>query len=182
MNKIKNISQIMLIILKGSIVLLAIGTLFGWIFGDKDSMLKLVPWGFGPVTGVGLSFPLSKGWTLDSRVVAAAAIAIYRLPLFLGLFAVKDIFSNYQNGDIFTTANAKHYRRLGIIFFLDALITTPIGGALMSVAATLSKSAKVFITFGTTNFQAMFCGALIIVISWVMLEGSKINEENKYTV
>jgi len=72
-----------------------------------------------------------------------------------------------------------------LLFFLNALLAKPIVGALHSVAATFANPVGqrfVSISFGTPNVYDIFCGILVMVISWVMLETSKINEDNRYTV
>lgn len=124
-------------------------------------------------------------WTDVSKLIVACATLLTYLPFFLGLFPLKSIFKNYQKNEIFTQANAKHYRYLGWLFFLNALFAKPISSMLMTLVATLSNPPGhryLVLNFGTPNLEALFSGILIIVISWVMLEASKIHDEQKFTI
>ncbi|MEB3701946.1 DUF2975 domain-containing protein [Candidatus Bealeia paramacronuclearis] len=107
------------------------------------------------------------------------------LPFFLGVLVLKSLFKNYQRGEIFSLQNAKHYRQLGWLFFLDALLVQPLSGMLLVLLATLSNAPGhryISIHFGTPNLEALFCGLLVIVISWVMIEGYRLSENDKFTI
>lgn len=124
-------------------------------------------------------------WSDLSKILAGCSNLLTFLPFFLGLFPLKSIFKNYQKNEIFTQANAKHYRYLGWLFFLNALFAKPISSMLMICAATLSNPPGhryLVLSFGTPNLEALFSGILIIVISWVMLEASKLHDEQKFTI
>jgi hypothetical protein len=40
----------------------------------------------------------------------------------------------------------------------------------------------IVIGFGTPTFESLFCGILVIVISWVMVEGYKLQEDQKFII
>lgn len=124
-------------------------------------------------------------WTLTTKFIKLIGSCVIILPFYLSLFALRTIFKNYRNGDIFNCVNAYQYRYLGFLLFLDALVAKPIGNMFNVLAVTLSNpkgSRYISISIGTPCFKALFCGAIIIVISWVILEASKLNEEQKLTI
>jgi hypothetical protein len=110
---------------------------------------------------------------------------LYSLPIFLGVLVLKHLFQNYKKGVIFSPKNVKNYKYLGWILFLDALFVKPIGNMLLILAATLSNAPGhryISISFGTPSLESIFYGLLIIVISWIMAEGYKLQEEQNLTI
>ena len=107
------------------------------------------------------------------------------IPLLLGLMILKVLFKNYQQGDIFSYDNAKSYQQLGWLFFLQGFIAKPISELLLVLAATYGNAPGhryLSLGFGTPNFEVLFCGTLIIVISWVMREATKLQHEQRLTI
>jgi hypothetical protein len=105
---------------------------------------------------------------------------------FLGIiYLLSKVFHRYEIGEIFTINNAKYYYKIGIILFLDALLFQPISGALWVVAATISNPVGhryIEIGIGMPNIMALLIGLLVIFISWVMIEGSRIHDEQQLII
>ncbi|MDB6096086.1 MAG: hypothetical protein JWM09_364 [Francisellaceae bacterium] len=107
------------------------------------------------------------------------------LPLFLGFYFLKLIFINYQKGKVFNINNAIYYKYLGYLFFLEAFITKPLSEGLFILAATFNNPTghRFFqIAFGSVNLGNIFIGALVIIISWIMAEASKMDDEQKLII
>ncbi|OJW53390.1 MAG: hypothetical protein BGO67_01420 [Alphaproteobacteria bacterium 41-28] len=107
------------------------------------------------------------------------------VPLFLGLLVLKHLFQNYRDGNIFSLENAQKYKYLGWLFLLDGLLAKPICDMLLILSATLSNPTGhryISINFGTPNLEVLFSGVLVIVISWVMAEGYKLQEDQSLTI
>jgi len=124
-------------------------------------------------------------WTFLSKILWGLALTINFLPLFLSFFVLKGIFKNYLIGEIFTPCNARHFRKLGTLFFGYGLLAEPLSHLLQILAVTLSNPPGhryLSIGFGTPNLEALFCGVLLVVISWIMLEGNKLREEQELVV
>lgn len=124
-------------------------------------------------------------WTAMTKAIRALGDVIGILPFFLSLFSLRRIFNNYYQNQIFNTDNTRQYRYLGSLFFLDALIAKPMSNMLLVLATTLSNAPGhryISVSFGTPNLKALFCGVLLIFISWVMLRASKLEEEQTLTI
>jgi uncharacterized membrane protein len=188
MPRIQNISRYLLIVLNGLLFALPMFVLLIWAFIDSPSIQLLVKEGvllkaaYTPEGTVNLS---NVHWIPLSQTIGMTSYAIGLLPLFLSLFTLKALFRSYQAGEIFTARNAHRYRYLGWLFFLDALVAKPLSGMLLVLAVTLSNPPGhrfISVSFGLPNVEAIFCGILVIVISWVMIEASKLQEEQALTV
>lgn len=188
MDKIQRVSRYLLVIFNTLLAILPLFVIIQWLFIDTDTIKNLVDQGFlqkpisTPEGYVNLS---TIHWSFLAKIIGLLAQSVGLLPLFLSLFVLKSIFLNYQKGEIFSTINASHYRYLGWLFFLDALIAQPLSNLLMVLAVTLANPPGhryITLSFGTPNIEALFCGMLVIVISWIMLEASKLHDEQKFTI
>ncbi|MHA1558536.1 MAG: DUF2975 domain-containing protein [Alphaproteobacteria bacterium] len=188
MNHIQKTSNVLLAIFNILLIVTPLITCCLWLLVDTNFVKTLISQGLfvGPITTPEGTIDLSQmNWTIVSKVIALIANFIQLLPFFFSIISLKIIFENYKKAAIFTITNAKHYRRLGLLFFLDALIAKPLGGMLMVLSVTLSNPPGhryITISFGSPSLEAIFYGIIILVISWVMLEATKLNEENRFTV
>lgn len=188
MVKIQKVSRYLLVVFTALLIILPLFILAQWFFMDTDVMKNLLDQGFlqAPVsTPEGYINLSTVQWTVFAKLVGLMGQSLRLLPLFLSLLVLKSIFRNYQDGQIFSTINARHYRNLGFLFFLDALLVQPLSNLLMVLAVTLGNSPGhryITIGFGSLNMGALFCGMLVIVISWIMLEASKLHDELKFTI
>ncbi len=194
MNRFRALNRILLIIINGLLIIIPFVTVLPWLlintydsFGLAyttdggfifESFIKFLPLDLRDLPQI--------NWTLTSRTMALLASTIAILPFFLSLIFLKKIFKNYGEGYIFTDENSILYRRLGVLLFVDALLAKPISKMLDVLIAgafnSTNPSYSLHLEFGTPNLPNIFYGIIIIVISWVMLEASKINEEINYTV
>jgi len=102
--------------------------------------------------------------------------------LFGCYFAVK-LFRSYENNEIFSFNNVKYIRNISYILFWSQLIGEPVYQALISVTITWNNHPKFLsIDFDQTNFGILFISLLMILVSWIMTEGYKLREEQKFTV
>ena len=92
---------------------------------------------------------------------------------------------NYKKGQIFTSANAIYYKHLGYLFILNGLIITTISKAIMIFAATFNEGPghrAIMIGLSSTSVSDIFYGERIMIISWIMIEASKIHDEQKFII
>ena len=124
-------------------------------------------------------------FTPFTKMIWLASNLIGFAPLFLGLLILKTLFTNYKMGIIFSLQNAEKYKYIGGLFLIDAFLTGPLSQMLNVLAVTLSNPPGhryISLSFGTPNVEAIFCGILILCISWIMTEGYKLQEEQSLTI
>ncbi len=188
MHRIKTISTYMCAFLNILLIALPIFAVAQWLLLDWAPFKKLVLNGvfFKPIeTPEGLvnigTLPLT-GLTKSIGVLTSVACTV---PTWLGLFFLRAAFRNYTQGQIFVFENAMSYQKLGWLFFLSALLIQPLGGLGMILVATLSNPPGhryISLSFGTPNLESIFCGVILIIISWVMIEGHRLQSEQELTV
>ncbi len=193
MKKIQKISSHLLWIFNLLLIAIPLLCIIRWIFmsaktrgvfsmanfffvGTLDKTIQ-TPEGFVTLSTV--------SWTPMLQLLGFGADIIGLLPYLSSLFILKEIFKNYQKREIFSMRNAILYRRLGILFLLDALLIQSLSETLMVLAVTFTNPPGhryLTVSLGTPNLTSLFYGILVIVVSWVMLEASKLHDEQKFTI
>ena len=90
------------------------------------------------------------------------------------------IFRNYLKGEVFSVRNALHYRTISWIFFWDALLIKSLSHTLLVFAVTFSNPPghRYFsVSFGSPNFKILVIAWIFLMISQVMMEGSRLQEK-----
>lgn len=186
MNKIKTISSYLLAIINLSILIIPSFIVVTWYFIDTHTINMLSLGLLQNPFEIGYNInTTSIKWNILYKTIGATGHIISSLPTFLGLLILKSIFINYKNGEIFSVANAINYKRLSWLCFLNALIANPIGKGIMNMSTTLSNPPGerfLNIIFDFPSLEGLFFGAILIAMSLVMLEASKIQNEIKLTI
>mgnify|MGYP006280794297 CR=1 FL=1 len=191
MNKIQKISSYLLAVFNILIAMIPLFLIVQWIFislktTDVSNVINFsemlektiqTPEGYVNLSNI--------SWTPLLKLLGFCADLIRALPFFISLFLLKRLFVHYRDGEIFTKRNAILYRQLGLLYLIDALLTKSLSQTLMILAVTMTNppgSRYLSISFGTPNLSSLFYGMLVIVVSWVMLEASKLHDEHKFTI
>lgn len=188
MNKIQRLSSRLLQVLNIFLVIFPAMITLGWLLIDAPFIKSLIQSGLflQPVaTPEGMVYLHSVNWTFLSKSLGLLGQWVGFLPFFLSFFVLKKLFQNYQKGQIFNFANAISYKQLGWLFFWDALLAKPISQLLMVLALTISNQPGhryLHVSFGTPNLEALFCGGVVILISWVMAEASQLHDDQKWVI
>jgi len=101
-----------------------------------------------------------------------------------GFWNLRGLFGLYAAGEVFTKRNVCRYRRLGrtLLYWAGAVfLHTPLLSLAMSAGMPQGQRHLV-IAIGSIELVALFAGAVALVISWVMDEGRRIEEENALTI
>jgi hypothetical protein len=191
MNHIQSVSRKFIWVLNVLLILTVANLIFSFIILGSDWMVALekmsqnVGLYFDVIQTPGRVIHLSTvNWTFGTKLLALLAYCIEAAPFMLGLLTLKVIFKNYSQGQVFTLKNAKQFRNLGMLFFMD-IIAQPLYTLLFTLAATWHNpegQRTLLVQISPSTIENICYGALIIVISWVMIEASRLNEEQTLTV
>ncbi len=185
MDRIQKFSHFFLYVLKFLLFFLPLFAVLKWTIVDAafmhTNMLAAI---FLGDTYAG-EWLVNIPWSPTAKAIGLSAYLIDLLPIWLSLWALIGIFKNYQQGEIFSVANARYYRRIGWMFIFYGLIAITLHDTLMTLATTINNppgERLLSIGFGSPNIEAIFCGTVVIIVSWVMLEASKLYDDQKLTV
>jgi hypothetical protein len=120
----------------------------------------------------------------SARLMGFAVVMIPTGVAMFGLFYVMKLFQLYEQGQIFQLANVRCFRNLSrvlIWWFIAGIIHK----SLLSVALTLHNppgQRMLTLELGSPDLTALLVGVILAVISWVMEEGRKLQEDQDLTI
>ena len=116
---------------------------------------------------------------------ALAAITIAYLAIGLaGLYFLRRPFANFAAGELFNLANSRDLRRFAIFSFVQALMK-PLHFALSSVLLSANHSSgnkMLSISVGSNEVRMIAIAIAIWVVSNLLVEGSRLQSENRQFV
>lgn len=97
------------------------------------------------------------------------------------IYQLVRLFKLYEQNRILTHENAMRIRKISYFILLGQLIV-PAHQMLLSFALTLlntNGARAIAVSFGAANISIILIGLLILLVSWIMTEGARLDEENK---
>lgn len=179
MNKIQRVSLFLRVIFQIALVLWPILVITYWSFAQS-----LIPNFMGVISliphGLEILHPITTADAFWGFLISLLPSVIIMTILY---FLIK-LFKLYEQGKIFTLLNVKYIKNIGITMLIGQIVNFIYEG-LITFALTFHNPAghKVAsVTFGSPDIYNILTAVMVIVISWIMAEGCKLQEENQYTV
>ena len=126
-----------------------------------------------------------QNWSYLTKLTGFTGDLLGYFPVFMGLLIMIKIMKKYKKREIFTQENALLYKKLGVLIFIYALLCNPLNGMMYTLAATWNNPPGTRILafeYSGFNATALICGGVIFLISWVMHEASRLQDEQDLTV
>lgn len=118
---------------------------------------------------------------------AAALYALFGFGLvlaiiFMGLLHLYSLFTNFAQGGIYTAANVRHIRHLGLLAMAWAVldIVLPIGSIILLQAGLIDEAVvtkHTQLVFGTSNIPSFITASLLLLASWIMEVGRRTTDD-----
>jgi hypothetical protein len=190
MNKISRVSRKFRLLFQFLFFIEPIGLVLFWSLANSPMVQRLIQAAYGgDKTSLFLltsfsdklvNMPLDPTTRLLGFMVSMLPVAI----TMFGLYQLVQLFRSYESGRIFTIENVKRYKKLGYTLFASVF-----GGlvyeALITWVVTFHNAPgkrEIAITFGSYDIITLIVGGIILLISWVMMEGQNLAEEQVYTI
>ena len=119
-----------------------------------------------------------------SRLLSCMLTAIPISLLMFIFYQLACIFKNYSHKIIFCLENAKRYKRVGIALFILAFANF-LTDALLSIVLSYQSmpgERVISIGIGAAQIYPVIFGLAIYIISFIMEEAHRIEEDHKYTI
>lgn len=183
MNKIQKTSLFFRVLFQILLVVLPILLIMAWVqsAGTFEMVEGVINLNYVPAA---YSSSILHPLNLSEKLLALGAGC---LPLFVQLyilFSLVRLFKVYERGVIFSMNNVRYIRNIGYALIITQ-IATALYQALMGFILTWrNPSGHRFasIALDQTNIGIILVALMVILISWIMLEGCKIREEQQLTV
>ncbi len=117
----------------------------------------------------------------NSLVILSSIELILYLLIYYFLF---QLFSLYQHGQVFTQANSNCFKNIGktLLAWIPINLFYPVLVTLFIRLTGLSEDLSIYMTLGSQEFICLLSGLIIYVMSWVMHDASKLQQEQEFVV
>jgi hypothetical protein len=123
--------------------------------------------------------PLPQELSLKLRCAALASSFLPVSVQMMGLWLLIRLFRLYANGSIFTPEHVTYFRRLGyvlLVWTFSGILNHSFLTMIFSLA-TSPHSLTVSLGLSSTDLTALVVGGIVVMISWIMEEGRKLQDE-----
>lgn len=181
MNKIQQVSRAFRLLFQICFVILPFLIIYAWIHPEQPIILfnHMFVFDFIP-----REYTLNQPISNISKIIGFLISLIPLSAQLLNLYFLIQLFRLYEKGIIFSLANVKYLSYIGYAL-LSIEIINPIYQALISIAMTWSNPPghrMISISLSGINIAMVLVAILIILISWIMAEGYRLQEEQKLTI
>lgn len=172
MNKIKLLAKRCRVFFTVLAILWVLFALAIW-FCSQTSLLNF--WGG--------TFGIDPGMITLTPITRSLGFLVTLLPigtiLYITYLLIK-LLKNYEQSYLFTLANARTIRKLGLSLYLWAFCNIIFKTLLVLVLTTENPPHQKLLTLSLTgmDIQSLVVGSVILLLSWVMIEAQIIAEDN----
>lgn len=180
--KIKKVSKIFRILFQISFVLVPIKHIIAWIYAPTS---LLFPMGI-VIDVIPQNIEILHSLAVSTKFYGFLVSALPVIALEIVLFYLIRLFRLYERAEIFTLQNVNYIKKMGYALFIMQPLRL-ISEGLVSAIVTWnnpigSGTRKSVITMTGVDLSLMLAAFLIILISWIMTEGYRLREEQKFTI
>lgn len=183
MNRIKKVALFFRIVFQIIFIALPVLLIISWIYAPNELGFLIGIFRVDAIPDVyrdSILHPLTAAEKISGCLVSSIPMMIQ---LFVFYCLIK-LFKLYEIGKIFSLYHVKYIRNIGYALLMGQLIQ-PFYQFVMGFVLTRNnphhyRYAKV--TFTQNNVGILLIALLIILISWIMAEGYKLQEEQQLTV
>lgn len=183
MNRIARISRMFRLLFQIVLVFMPLFTVLSWIL--VPNALDLGTGGNGiSYSPIPASLHIDYTMTSGIKVLGFLANMLTVGTAMVMLYFLIRLFRNYERHQIFSLANVRIIRNVGYTLIIWQILI-PIQQALLSVVLTWKNGPGERIlaaNFSSNNIAVILIACIVILISWIMAEGHKLQEEHEYTV
>lgn len=147
------------------------------------------PTGAEGFLGVELLKPFMRGHAIQSivmwqRLGCFGASMLSGVAVMYVFLSLSRLFNLYGAGEFFSAANVACYRAIGVGLMVQQLVSLPEGALQTLMLSWTNPEGQRFIAVGMdeVNVSLVLVGFMVILISRIMDEGRKLQEEQQLTV
>lgn len=189
MHKIQSVSLFFRVIFQILLVVLPLMLILAWVVAPEplkclggliDISVIPRPYTNMHIQGMLILHTLTVTEKLFGFMVSLIPLVVQLVVLY---FLIR-LFRSYERGDIFSLKNVYSIRNIGYTLLIGQLLN-PLYEFLMGIVLTLNNPGGqyyVAVKLDQTNFGVVLTALLIVIVSWVMAEGYKLQEEQQLTI
>lgn len=181
MNKIKRVSWFFRVLFQIIFVVWPLLLAIAWIKAPAMLFTTYIQMDFIP-----RGYPVLHDWDVTTKLLG---FLVSMIPVSFGLYVLYSLiklFRLYEQGEIFSFQTVRRMRNAAYGLLIGQLVN-PFYDLLISLTLTWHNPPHqhlryASITVDQTNIGILLTSLLIILISWIMMEGCKLREEQQLTI
>jgi hypothetical protein len=126
------------------------------------------------------NFPMILQLSTQTKILGFLVSLIPATLILVVCYFLIKLFRLYEKNEIFSLNNISYLRKVAAVVIVGELVFLPIYQGLLSLVLTWHYHSH-FVVF-TINFSILLLSLLLVLISWIMAEGCKLQDEQQYTV
>jgi hypothetical protein len=170
-DRLRRFSRTMAMLTTLGILLIVVAMVLAFLIPDWTRNLLLARLG-----QAGHDLSLSPGHVIAAASITAIPVGV----LLFGLWQVRALFLNFAGGQVFTLASARRLRDFAGAVLAQAILG-PITATALSIALTLNNppgGRQLVIALSVHDYLALIVGGVLLAVAWVMVEATRIADEN----
>jgi hypothetical protein len=177
MSKISKTSYKYSLLFKALFIIYPLYTVYIWLSGAT------IPFGYNAIRMLqeGIDF---SSFPLTLRVYACLLYMIPTALVMAQFYYLAQLFQLYAKGMIFAKQNINYLKKIGFMLIWQAIaviLVQPLITMVLTINA--APGEHIFaVALSNDEVSSMAIGGIVILISWVMNEGRKLQEESALTV
>lgn len=181
MEKIRRVSLFFRVIFQIIFIALPIVLAISWIIAPSPLQS---PYGIIQLSSVTQAYPVLHTLSPLTKFYGFLAGMIPTGILMITAFFLIRLFRLFESGKIFTIKNVATIKNIGITLLIGQLLH-PVFDALNSLIITWGNPhghRLIAVSVTGTNIGVLLMAIFVILISWIMAEGYKLNQEQELTI
>ena len=170
-NRLRGFSKAMAMLTTLGMLLIAVAMILVFLIPDWTHNLLLARLG-----QAGRDLSLSSARLIPGAAITAVPVGV----LLFGLWQARALFLNFADGHVFTLASARRLRDFAAAVLAQAILG-PLSSTALLLAFTLNNppgNRQLVITLSVHDYLALIVGGVLLAVAWVMVEATRIADEN----
>lgn len=177
-NKIKVVSFFFVLFFQVTFIVLVAAQILGWIFADSNSA------GYFSVIPALYQGKIFSPLTFNARVAGFCVTTIPLMFELMVLYFLIKLFSLYRQLSIFTPNNVRYLRNIGyslLLLQIAKLLSDFILGFILTSGNPLGMRVAIM-QMTENNIAIILVALMVILISWIMAEGVRLQADHEFTI
>ena len=178
MKRIKYVSLFFRVLFQIIFVCLILIQIVGWVYAPVQFQY------FNVVPNFYYSYVFYNHFDLNTKIAGFFITLIPTLIQLTVVYSLIRLFQLYERHEFFSIKNVFHIRQAGyallLLQFLTPICNFLLGFVLTSVNPPGYRFAR--LNINDTNIGLIFTALIIILISWIMSEGRKLQDDQQLTI
>lgn len=177
MNKIKVVSLIFKVFFQLSFLCYLISEIIGWSYAPfNHPLFNVIPREYSLSTALPL--------TLSDKIAGFTITMIPTLIMLFIFYNLIQLLSLYEKGEFFAEKNVSYIKNAGYLLLLSQLINPACNFVLGFILTAHNPPGLRYASMSVTewNIGMILTSIIIVLLSWIMAEGVKLQNDQQLTV